>query len=211
MGYCSLRVIERPIVEPVSLDDAKAHLRIDHDSDDGLIAAYTAVARSRAEQFMNRALITQTLCYTMSPAQPIFAQPGALVNPIIFITPIIWPTISGAPISLPMSPVQSIVSVSQRLRDGTTAALTSGTDFYGDTTNEPGRVSLNGRWQPAGSDLAITYVAGYGDTPDAVPISIVHAIKLMLTYFYEHRGDDEVEMPQASKMLMWPERLVGFA
>lgn len=211
MGYCSLRVIKGPASEPVSLDDAKAHLRIDHDDDDDLIAAYTAVARTRAEQFLNRALITQTLCYTLSPSQPPMAQSGALINPIIFITPMIWPAFGWQPIALPMSPVQSIVGISQRYRDGKTIGLVAGDAFYGDTTNEPARVTLNGRFQPIGSDLAITYTAGYGDTGDAVPVSILHAIKLMLTFFYEHRGDDDGDMPKAAEMLMWPYRMVGFA
>jgi uncharacterized phiE125 gp8 family phage protein len=211
MGYCALRVISGPAIEPVTLADAKAHLRLDHDSDDGLVASYTAVARSQAEQFLNRALITQTLQFTLSPSQPPMLRLNALINPIIFVAPLSWPALARQPITLPMSPVQAVQSVTQRSRDGTLITLTAGPDFDVDTTNEPGRVTLRNAQQTVGSDLTITYVAGYGDTIAAVPVLIQHAVKLLLTALYEHRGDDQDNGTRAAEMLMYPYRMVGFA
>ena len=49
-----------PAVEPVTLAEAKAYLRVEHDDDDDVIAALIAAARSHVEAQTRRALITQT-------------------------------------------------------------------------------------------------------------------------------------------------------
>ena len=199
-----------PAAEPLSVDDAKAHLRIDHDSDDGLIAAYIAVARDRAEQFLNRALISRTMLFTLSPSSPPTPQLGYVFNPVLLALPLGWPQILQQPIELPMPPVQSVTQVQQRHRDGTTITLDPASAYYADTVNEPARITLRTVGQPVGSDLGVTYVAGYGDTPNTVPVSIVHAIKLILTFLYENRGDTDGEMPRAAETLLWPYRMVTF-
>ncbi len=210
MGYCSLRVVSRPIVEPVSTAEAALHLRIDTDTSE--LYGYVAAARSWAESYLNRALITQTLRFTITPSRPPVASFGATINPIIFVAPLSWWPLSGVPIELPMSPVQSITQVVQRAPDGTLKTLSADVDFRADTTNDPARVTLLGRGQPIGSDLAVTYVAGYGETSEAVSHPIKQAIKMLTAYFYEHRGDDDAgDPPAAVKMLLAPERLVTFA
>ncbi len=210
MGFCSLRVVTQPAQEPVSLSDARAHLRLD--SEDSQVLAYLAAARGWVELYLNRALITQTLRYTLSPSQPPGIGSGMPINPIILVAPLTWWPASGMPIDLPLSPVQAITEVSQRSRDGVVRTLDPARDYFGDASNEPGRVTLRGISQPPGSDLSITYSAGYGDAPAAVPMAIQQAIKLLLGFFYEHRGDDDCgEAPAAVKMLLYPYRLVTFA
>ncbi|KFF50461.1 hypothetical protein GY26_01865 [Gammaproteobacteria bacterium MFB021] len=54
------RLIAPPAVEPVTLGEAKAQARVEHDDDDELILRLIASARSSAEQRTGRALITQT-------------------------------------------------------------------------------------------------------------------------------------------------------
>src|SRR3954469_24916091 len=49
-----------PAVEPVTLADAQAYLRVDHSDDDAVISALIAGARSHIEAQTKRALITQT-------------------------------------------------------------------------------------------------------------------------------------------------------
>src|SRR5690242_14642320 len=49
-----------PAVEPLSLAEAKAFLRVEHDDDDDIIAALIAGARIHVEAQTRRALITQS-------------------------------------------------------------------------------------------------------------------------------------------------------
>ncbi|MBW8067975.1 MAG: hypothetical protein GJU73_11120, partial [Ferrovum sp.] len=55
-----LQLISGPGVEPVSLLEAKAHLRVDIPDDDALITALIVAARMHAETVTRRALIAQS-------------------------------------------------------------------------------------------------------------------------------------------------------
>lgn len=54
-----LRLITPPVEEPISLEQAKAHCRVDGEQDDVLIAGLIVAARQRAEHETGRALVTQ--------------------------------------------------------------------------------------------------------------------------------------------------------
>jgi uncharacterized phiE125 gp8 family phage protein len=54
-----LKLVTPPAIEPVTLAEAKAHLRLDTESDDGYVPALITAARERVELFLRRALITQ--------------------------------------------------------------------------------------------------------------------------------------------------------
>ena len=58
----ALVIATQPTVEPVSLIEAKSHLRVDSDftADDNLIRGLITSARQEAEQICRRALIKQT-------------------------------------------------------------------------------------------------------------------------------------------------------
>ena len=45
--------------EPLTLDEAKAHLRVDHDADDALIVMLIKVARERAEHLTELVLVAR--------------------------------------------------------------------------------------------------------------------------------------------------------
>ena len=73
-----------PAVEPITLADAKAYLRIDHDDDDGTIVALIAGARSHVEAQTRRALITQ-VWRLVRDAWPADGRIAALPVPLIEI------------------------------------------------------------------------------------------------------------------------------
>lgn len=56
----SLKISVAPVTEPVSLDEAKLHLRVDLTDEDTLIDTLIAAAREDCEKFQNRAYISQT-------------------------------------------------------------------------------------------------------------------------------------------------------
>jgi uncharacterized phiE125 gp8 family phage protein len=56
----AVQLIQGPAVEPLSLDEAKLHLRVDIVDDDELITVLIQAAREYCEEFCHRAFITQT-------------------------------------------------------------------------------------------------------------------------------------------------------
>jgi uncharacterized phiE125 gp8 family phage protein len=57
-------LVTGPASEPVSLTEAKLHLRVDGSDEDTLISALIVAAREAAEAYTRRALVTQTWRYT---------------------------------------------------------------------------------------------------------------------------------------------------
>ena len=155
-----------PAEEPVSLDEAKAHLKVEYDSEDFLIASQIAAARLWAEKFTNRAFITQTWRMRF----PVF--PGAL------------------PINLYPSPLQSIVSLIYIDNSGVEQTWGSG-NYVLHADGSPGGISLSygGAWPSVRSQydaITITYIVGYG-TAAQVPDDIKAAILLRVGDLFANR------------------------
>lgn len=54
------RLVTPPVTEPVTLEEAKLHLRIDGNEEDSLISVLITAARQKSEEYTRRAFITQT-------------------------------------------------------------------------------------------------------------------------------------------------------
>lgn len=92
-----LTVVTEPTAEPLSLDEAKAHLRVEHEYDDSTIAALITAARKYCETVTKRALVTQTLRLTRD------TFPGAC---------------EGWILRLPRPPLQSVSSIKYATDEG---------------------------------------------------------------------------------------------
>ena len=208
--YAALRVMQAPATEPVTLDLARKHCRIDADYDDDLVQLYVTGARVEAEAYLNRALFTQKLQFAVTWAPPPTATP--LVPQSLIVFPLNWPPLVKRPIELPRAPCQSVEQITWGpLGD---MQVADPEDYDLNLAVEPGYVAVKPQLLPRipQQSMVIDYTAGYDDAdPSAVPMPIRTAIMIGTAHYYENRGDVPAEMPAAFYRLLDPYRLWTFA
>mgnify|MGYP001382841310 CR=1 FL=1 len=187
----NLRLTTPPALEPVTLTEAKAWLRVDGEEEDVLILGLIQAARSYVEDFTRRALVSQTWALALDR----------------------FPCTRE--ITLPRPPLVSVSSVEYIDSDGATQTL-SADDYHVDARSEPGRVVLRATssWpavdcQP--NAVVVTYVAGYG-TPSQVPQGIKTAIRWMIGHWFRHRAHVNIgnivnQIPDTTDSLLWQFRV----
>ncbi|MBL29556.1 MAG: hypothetical protein CMM50_18655 [Rhodospirillaceae bacterium] len=198
----ALTLVTAPAAEPVTVAEAKAHLRVDLDDDDALIGRLITAARQGGEDFTGRSFVTQAWRLTLDRV------PGTSLS---------WwdgwregAAVDGCPnaISLPRPPLQSVSAVTLFGEDGATTEWAAANYFV---DGDGGRLVLcDGSAWPTlvrtVAGLSVTYVAGYGDEASDVPAALRQAVLAHVAALYEHRGDDR--MPAAAQALYRPYRLV---
>lgn len=165
----ALILVTGPTAEPVTLGEAKLHLRVDIDDDDDLIEALIAAAREYVERLCRPqlALITQTWTLVLDE------------------TP-------GDTITLRPYPLQSVSSI-KTISDAGVEATYSSSGYQVDTSSEPGRVRLKSGYSWPSTTLQalngfqVTFLAGFGDDPSEVPQQIRQAVLLLIGHWYENR------------------------
>lgn len=190
----ALTLITEPEVEPLTLEETKAHLRVLHTDEDNLIAIYIRAAREYVDGpngFLGRALITQTWRLTIDefPLEEI---------------------------KIPLPPLQSVVDVKYDDTAGVEQAVAT-TDYYVDAASEPGWIVPVGSWPTpldAINAVRVTFKAGYSATTDSppdlagnVPFNIKAAMLLIIGNLYENREDNVVgtivnKLPNGAEMLL---------
>ncbi len=198
MGF-AIETVTPPAVEPLTLDQAKSHLRVDHTAEDDAITDAIAEARELVEQHTGRRLITQTVRLSLDRFPP-FEEGGFDWLGGSFDGWDKWQS-KGAP-NLPINairlfpfPAQSVTSVKYLDSAGTLTTLVANTDYVTHLPHQPPLVyPTPGRFWPITQfarlgTVQVEFVAGYGDDGSAVPGLAKRAMKLALTYWYEHRGD----------------------
>lgn len=199
--------IGAPEAEPVTLEEAKRHLRlvdtiiteiepeepggeptiITSHPDDDYIKNLIRTAREWGEAFQGRSWITRTVT--------------AYLNE--------WPSY---PLKLPMGPVQEVVSISYFTLEGVEVEVDPSTYWL-----SPDGVLYGKGWPfaPLRERLGvkIVYKAGYGDA-SAVPMRCKQAMLLMIGHWYENREEviigvsssGAAQIPAAAEMLLYQER-----
>jgi hypothetical protein len=102
MRYRSLTVETAPAIEPVTLAEAKQHLRVDIADDDTYIEALIVAARQYAEEYLDRALISQQLAmrmdtfpYEFELPRPPMATSGTLTTTAVTLRSRSWLSVHG--------------------------------------------------------------------------------------------------------------------
>ena len=204
----TLRVVTPPAQALGPLPVVRRHLRVDNSLDDDLIQFYLDSATAWVQDVLGRALLTQTLEWTMADAPPLSG--GAVVPGFLPILPMAfsWGMLWQRQLEFPRSPVQSVSSIAVTDLNGVVRTLESA-DFVPSLGAGTGRLRLNSPATP-GSSVAVRFVAGYGDDAQSVPAPIRNAALLLMTDLYENRGDAGGEMPPAVMRLLWPYRVTFF-
>ncbi len=179
----SLQLVTAPTEEPVTLDEAKLHLRVDFSEDDLLITALIAAARQAAETLTGRQLVTARWKYILDsfPGPSLMGVPAGKTF-----------TLLGHAILIPKAPVQSIVSIDY-LDMNRTAQTMPAANYATDLACEPARITpIFGQIWPINlpeiGAVSVTFDAGYGGADD-VPEGIKSWIKLRVGSLYQNREE----------------------
>jgi len=188
----ALALTSAPAVEPVSLAEAKAHLRVDEDAEDNLISALMTSARSWVERQYGLALITQGWSLYLDRVP------------------------EGGAVALPLAPLQTVESIRLHAEDGGATELEAG-DYAYDALSKPARLVFKSVSGGASlrrlNGIEIAYRCGFGDGADDVPAPIRQALLLLIAHWFERRepvlaGGEPPEVPAMVAGLLAPYRQV---
>ncbi len=184
-------------VEPVTLTEAKTHLRVIGTSEDTLITALITAARQYAENYTGRVFCTSTWVWKFRE----------------------FPAKAPWILEIPLAPVQSISSVGYLDGDGESQSLTVDVDFHLANNRGPDYLYLAAEktWPttyPIDNAVTITFVAGHG-VAAAVPAPIKAAILLLIGHWYANResvvvGTIVTEMKMAVDAILSQYRIYKF-
>lgn len=161
-------LITAPAGEPVTVEEARTHCRIDGNQDDELLYILTRTAREYAETYTGRSFVNTTWEHRVDQFPRFFDLPKA---PLSSVTSITYVDALGATQTLSQNAYQVV----------------SDTGPYA----QKARIveAYNQNWPTArgqADDVRVRYVAGYG-SPTDVPMTVRAAIKLMIGHLYENR------------------------
>jgi uncharacterized phiE125 gp8 family phage protein len=160
----SLELVQGPAVEPVTLDETKKFIRVQHADEDALISHLITVARQECERVTGFAMITQTwnlhLDYMPDRSWIYIPKP-----PLVQVEEFSYLDPDGLPVVIPPE------------------------DYWVDTFSKPARLEVSS-WPAMSSWIntaVIRFVAGYGDAPQDVPAHNRQGMLLTVADLYEHR------------------------
>lgn len=206
-------------LEPITLAEAKLHLRVDFTDDDLLIASLVAAARRVCETHLKQSLLTQQWTLYLDS----FPSAGGYYNRAIRE---VWPSMGGMPsglgfypgmvpnstgvINLAVPPVQSVDSV--KYYDFQGVLQTVDPSLYNASLGTPPRIqpAYSKVWpisRPTIDSVQVNFTAGYGDTADKLPDAVKSAVKLLVGNWYRNResvvtGTIVAVLPQAVDSLL---------
>lgn len=222
-----IRLTQAPVEEPVTLDEAKLHLRVTDSSEDTLITMLISAARIHAENVCRRVFVTQKWDLFLD-AFPFYTYYGVIPGYVpVDQLPSAWMTMRnyavrfrGSKIDIPFPRLQSVDAVKYIDPNGVTQTMDPSA-YVVDMISEPGVLTpKTGTYWPDTQNttnaVQISFTAGYGAAVD-VPAGIKSWILLRVGALYENREEVSVatrvtvqELPYVDTLLD-PYRIMGYA
>lgn len=167
-------VIEQPSAEPLTLAQVKAHLRVEHTDEDGLLTGLVSVARQTLETETGLCLMRQRLRFYLDR----------------------WP--KGGVIQLLRGPVQSLDAVTVYEADGSPVSVPVA-DHLLDGESRPVRLWLRDTPEPgqALNGIEIDVTAGFGEAGADVPGPLIRAMLIHVAQMYAVRGTFSLDQQPA--------------
>jgi uncharacterized phiE125 gp8 family phage protein len=175
-----------PAVEPVTLAEAKAHLRVTDAAEDSLISTLIVAARKHCELATSLAFIAQG-CSVFRDRFP-----------------------DAAELELPLWPIIAVGDVKVFGEDDV-PAIVDPAHYFADKVARPARLVLRSSriWPKPGrvaNGVEIQLTAGFGAGPSDVPQPLREAILRLVAHWFERRGDEAGEVPLVIGAVLMPYR-----
>jgi len=161
--------------EPLTLEQAKEHLRVvDFTDDDDYITALITAARHTVEKATRRAL------WTGQTWQAGYQNFGS------------FSTVRGR-LSIPKPPLAAVSAVQYYDDDNTLQTVSSAAYVVDDSGDGRAVIGFTSDFSlptlscDYAAPVRVTFTAGYADA-DALPAGLVHAIKILLAHLYDNRS-----------------------
>ncbi len=182
-------LLTAPAAEPLSLDEAKAFIRVEHNDDDALIVALIAAARIHIETETRRALITQSW-RIVRDCWPECGRTAVRPAPLRALTAVRVFDFENNAHDLDLQAFVLDLGASELA-------------FIPWTLMQPTRIA---------DGVEIDVTVGYGDTALDAPEPLRHAVRLLIAHWYENRGivgGNGAALPATVAALIAPYRMLS--
>ena len=187
----NIKVVQPPASMPVSLSQAKQHLRLETSTEDDLLTGIIREATDYCEVILRQNLIERTLqqSFTRDQIASGLFLTGAPVREVVEVR------------GLSLSGQSTIISPSQY-----TIALHDG----------QAHLHLHDDIDPAtiAQGVTVDYASGLGQTGSEIPGNITRAILMLVAHWYEfrgatHRDEPADKLPAGLEVLLAPHRRIA--